>query len=1027
MPLFQFSDYFLLRSPLFHSTIATDLLKMEDVQDMEAKLRYLYQDERLKEALFLASPAFFKEVEKWLDYQKESSTKMIISLIKYTVRMSTRSTPFGLFAGVSLGNFTTTEGISLVRNNVNKPILKLDAPILVEVIEQLLKDPTIYTQLDYRINPTIYLDGKYYKYYQKVTVANKNQCILKKVRSTPILDHILQHFERNKPSAHYQSLVELLVNIGASIDQSNLFINNLIKLGIISSELQPNVIGSSYLDALINTIQKLDAQTSYLTTLLAVKTLLESSNPIVQIQDEIIQLLQPLLPGSALNNSVQADLLIGMTQNSLSNTALNHIRDQFQDLLPLSNPVDLADFTRFKAEFIKKYEDRMIPLTVALDPDIGVGYGNQKGVYNVTDEILGEAKNMTSSTGITNRNHHYQNLVIEKFVASIKNQFSEIRLTAEDLTEISERRTEPASTTPPSFYAIGNLMRRANQEKLFFNLGSIGGSSSGNLMSRFSHLDIRLDEKLKTAAQREQQLLPNVLLAEICHYPDNAAGNIIHRPAIRETTICVTATMDHDQQQIDVNDLYLFVQDQQLVLWSKKFDKMVMPRLTTAHNFEYGMNLYKFLADFQFQTNSLNISWNWGILKEQPRLPRITYENIVLSRAQWRIQKVMKYPDEPDIFVKNLKTQLEIPTWVVICSGDNELLINLDNPFCAELLMEHICKRDTILREYLLNEFSSVVSDSDNNIFANEIIIPIHTQTTTNNTDKVAPQESELKRCFPLGSEWLYAKIYCGQHFADHLLMETIPLIIATIRKHGYLKKWFFIRYNDPDPHIRIRIELYDPAQCPGVISIINKLLVQFVENGQIATLSFDTYIREIERYTPLCMELSEELFYKQSEVVLRTMQQSPTINDRWRSAFEHIDLLLESAKFTLIEKKEFCQQMNTHYQQEFGNNKKLWIHLNNKFQEKKAWFDKPFGHLFAPNQQLFNLQQNIFSTVRTNINENRSSFVVTSLLASYVHMFINRLFMSDQRLHELAIYHFMVSYYKMQIGKRKKAGHQVT
>ncbi|SPZ85940.1 Uncharacterised protein [Sphingobacterium multivorum] len=28
---------------------------------------------------------------------------------------------------------------------------------------------------------------------------------------------------------------------------------------------------------------------------------------------------------------------------------------------------------------------------------------------------------------------------------------------------------------------------------------------------------------------------------------------------------------------------------------------------------------------------------------------------------------------------------------------------------------------------------------------------------------------------------------------------------------------------------------------------------------------------------------------------------------------------------------------------------------------------------------------------------------------------------MSDQRLHELAVYHFMVGYYKMQIGKQKK------
>lgn len=988
---------------------------------MEEKLRHLFQNEQLKEALFLASPAFSVEVEKWLEYKKESSPKMITSLLKYAIRMSTRSTPFGLFAGVSLGNLTAKEKkVSLIRSNANKTVLKLNASILTGIIAQLSKDKRIYSKLYYRINPTLYLDGKYYKYYQKEKNGKKGQNILKRIRLTPVLDRVVQYFESNKRIARYQSLTDLLQRLGASTAHATLFVNNLISLGIICSELQPNVIGQGYLDSLIMTLEKADKEEYYLNPLLKIKTLLNSAQSVVNIQNTIVQLLQPLVPDLDMTNPLQGDLLIGMEDNMLSNTALNHLRDQFQDLLPLCSQAKLTDFDRFRVAFSDKYGDRMIPMTTALDPDIGIGYGRQEGVYNISDEILGEVKNIASTREKRYGDHHYQDLVIEKFIESVKSHFTEIQLTSKDLDHIAKHRKHTANAVPPSFYAIGNLLRSSSQENLFFNLGTIGGSSSGNLISRFAHLDENLNSKLKESAEKEQQQLPNAILAEICHYPDDNAGNIIYRPALRRASICLTPTIDKEQEQIDVNDLYLFLKDNRLILWSKKFNKVVIPRLTTAHNFEQGMNLYKFLADFQFQNNRLDLCWNWGIMTEQPRLPRISYKNIILSRAQWRIQKLAKYPSEPHTFVKNMQAEFKIPAMIVISNGDNELLIDLDNPFCAEILLDHICKRETILIEYILNDYSSIASDKDGNIFANEIIIPIETQHKTF-TNELAPQENNLKRCFPLGSEWLYAKIYCGLHFADSLIKDIFPLIIAAIHQKEAMKKWFFIRYNDPAPHVRFRVEVSDPSQCSFVISTINTLLEQFVQDGQISTISFDTYSREIERYTPLCMELSEELFYWQSETILMTIQQCTSINDRWRLAFENMESLFEAAKFTLIEKKDFCIQMNTLYQQEFDNNKNLWIHLNNKFKERKDWFDKPLENLGDTKEKLNAVQYSIFSTLRTHTDQDDFRAIRASLLSSYIHMFINRLFMSDQRLHELAVYHFMVCYYKMQIGKQKE------
>src|SRR5690606_12493379 len=145
--------------------------------------------------------------------------------------------------------------------------------------------------------------------------------------------------------------------------------------------------------------------------------------------------------------------------NNLPNTALNHLRDQFQDLLPLCSQAKLTDFDRFRTAFSDKYEERMIPLTTALDPDTGIGYGRQEGVYNITDEILGEVKNIASTKEKKYGDHHYQDLVIEKFVESVKSHFTEIQLTSKDLDHIAQQRKQTTNAIPSSFYAIGNLLR----------------------------------------------------------------------------------------------------------------------------------------------------------------------------------------------------------------------------------------------------------------------------------------------------------------------------------------------------------------------------------------------------------------------------------------------------------------------------------------------------------------------------------------------------------------------------------------
>lgn len=51
---------------------------------------------------------------------------------------------------------------------------------------------------------------------------------------------------------------------------------------------------------------------------------------------------------------------------------------------------------------------------------------------------------------------------------------------------------------------------------------------------------------------------------------------------------------------------------------------------------------------------------------------------------------------------------------------------------------------------------------------------------------------------------------------------------------------------------------------------------------------------------------------------------------------------------------------------------------------------------------------------------ENMLERPLIDLMGSYVHMLMNRLFKSKQRMHEMVIYDFLYRYYKSELAKKK-------
>lgn len=134
---------------------------------------------------------------------------------------------------------------------------------------------------------------------------------------------------------------------------------------------------------------------------------------------------------------------------------------------------------------------------------------------------------------------------------------------------------------------------------------------------------------------------------------------------------------------------------------------------------------------------------------------------------------------------------------------------------------------------------------------------------------KTRGHRSAIRRRFTPLSEWSYAKLYGGEVVTERFLLQIIAPLLREAIRGGSIDRWFFVRYADPRPHIRLRI--HGPEQGPsGIVRTLEQHLADAVERRVLAAVQYDTYVREVERYGGQgAIELAERAFHIDSETIV--------------------------------------------------------------------------------------------------------------------------------------------------------------
>lgn len=705
---FQFFDKFVVRTPYLSFKEFKDFFSEENTN---VKFENQLENRTFREAIYLASPSLHNEIND--NINKKSK----YSLIKYYNRSSTRCTPFGLFAGVGYGNFDKENDFPLSFSEHQKfRDTKLDMHFLVSLSKFFNSLPHIKNNILYFPNNSIYIVGNRIRFVEYENKNGKRDYI---ISSAPLSEELEEILLASREGKTIDELSSILNNKEISSDKAREFINELIENQVLVSEIEPNVAGNDFLDSIVSILERIgaDKEKDLLINIKnKIKQLDLNFGNSVNMYSEIEELINNLNIEYDKNYLFQTDLYYD-SEITLSYEWKRQLKKGISFLNKITTPYKETALEKFKEAFYERFENEEVSLSYALDSEIGIGYLQNiltKGVHPYLEDLTLPSSNQNKELQIKLNSTHI--ILNQKLQKSYWNKDYVIKLSDDDFNNFEENWND----LPDTLSLMGEIISENQQEKLYIN--NISGNA-GRLLGRFCSEKSTIKDFVVQISDKEQELNPDKILAEIIHLPESRIGNVIRRPQLRnyEIPYLANSTLE-DKNQITIDDLYISIKNNRLFLRSRRHNKEVVPHLTNAHNYsKNSLPIYHFLCDYNYQKKRSSLFLGWGGISQiYDFLPRIEYENIILSKARWRVDsEQIKYFNSIILSenIEHLFQKIEewrrlkqIPQWIQWVRGDNTLAINLKNYDLVQMLFSSVKnEKEIIIEEFLYNDKSDYI------------------------------------------------------------------------------------------------------------------------------------------------------------------------------------------------------------------------------------------------------------------------------------------------------------------------------
>jgi class I lanthipeptide synthase len=218
------------------------------------------------------------------------------------------------------------------------------------------------------------------------------------------------------------------------------------------------------------------------------------------------------------------------------------------------------------------------------------------------------------------------------------------------------------------------------------------------------------------------------------------------------------------------------------------------------------------------------------------------------------------------------RCRYRIPDVVHLGEQDVHIRLDLNEPAHLALLRIHLDRAG----KATLTEAPEPHDYGWNGGHAHELVIPL-TATRPPSAPLFARQAGPIRATHhpghaPGSSRWLYARLYGHPDRQTDILTTPLPDLLSTW-EDGQPPDWWFLRYRDPEPHLRLRIRLPDVRTYGAAAQRLGVWADRVRHLGLLRNIVLDTYYPEVGRYgTGAAMHAAEAVFAADSTVAIAAL-----------------------------------------------------------------------------------------------------------------------------------------------------------
>ncbi|MFT7835903.1 lantibiotic dehydratase [Saccharothrix sp. BKS2] len=850
-PLFRAWPVFLVRAPMRCRDEGPGLSAADTGGGHLALLRAALADPPLLEAVTLASPSLAAVLDRIAvgraaELRPKQLRRAALAVLRYDIRMRTRPTPFGLFAGVCAGEFGV--GAEFGWGEEHRHRTHVDMSWLYRVVHDLESRPDVLPALRLRTHQSLLRRGD--RVVLEVpsalgAVPGQQTRTVVSVRNSPVVSAALAAAATPVVAAELADELAARFSPGG-VDRVLRLLHVLVDQELLITDLRPPLDGGDPLTRVIDRLAELP---------------LRDAEPLARLRrlDEGRKRFDAKRPGDGRAELVE---LVGLARRITdldtplhvdtcidAEVRLPHrVRDEVERLATvlwrLSPPrLGMRPLRGFHGRFLERYGvDRLVPIEELLDPTRSLGA--PAGYAWPESEAAPEDPVEPSGT---RRDRAISGLVVR----ALRDGHREVVLDDDLIGELAHDDADPADL-PNSCELYLHVVDSAAEDFRVVVSPSPGSHHAGATFGRFWDLLPRWRGPVAVH-------VPGAVPVDLAFTPRSGkAANLAHTPPATGRRVAVGLPDAEGVEEIPPAEIAVGATLERLYVVHVPTNRELVPVLPNMVSpVVQAPNTTRFLYEIGMEGQRLWEPWNWGPMANSPFLPRVRFGRSVLAPATWRLDELPTESPRWAEEVAGWRARWRVPDQVLVVSTDQRLLLSLDDHRHLELLHDELRRNPGLVAQ----EVAAGASGGAAHERAVELVVPLVPKVERARPPHVA---HVVPRARPpeLAGDWLYLVVHGSVTGQDDLLRNHVPALVAAATEHG-VDRWFFIRYTDATGHhLRLRFHGAAGRLWSGLLPSLSSTLADWQHDGLVGAHRIEQFDPELERYGGAAARTAaEELF----------------------------------------------------------------------------------------------------------------------------------------------------------------------